>query len=186
MVCHPGRRCFAILFLGCNASIPQLCDVNPPHEEGKVGADKEFLADYDIAQVQVLMRHGARSNHHHITTQTNSHIFSCELHHPQLNASLNWPKLLSAVDADSGVPLAKQPPWSLGSIDGKTCEEGMLLPQGVKQMRDLGILHRKAYGSFLTSLLPESVYVRALSTPPRVFLSAASFMEGLEIGRAHV
>jgi len=46
-------------------------------------------------------------------------------------------------------------------------------------MLDFGSSLQKSYGPFLGSLSPEEVYVRAMKNPPRVFLSAASFLKGL-------
>jgi len=170
--------------------LPAVCNLDFTGGEGKGGEDKEFLADYEIAQVQVLMRHGARTNYHHVPNVTNPHIFSCELQGAELEASLDWPHFLEAADADSKLPLATQPSWFLETgPDGKSCKEsvceegvctggGILLPAGVRQLLDLGSSLQKAYGPFLVSLLPEDVYVRSIRLP-RVVLSAASFLKGV-------
>jgi len=166
-------------------------------QEGKNGKYKEFLADYEIAQVQVFMRHGARSNHHQIPNYINPHNFSCELQGSELEASLDFPYFLEAVDEDTGLTLPidgnPKPSWNPETgPDGKSCKEpewnrtlgklqggGVLLPKGVRQMLDFGNSLQKSYGPFLGSLSPDEVYVRAMQRPPRVFLSAASFLKGL-------
>lgn len=193
MVRHPCLICsVAVLFSGGNASpsgsevpqrkqLPAVCSLPSQGSEGRAGASRDLLADYVISQVQVLMRHGARSNYHHVPNVTNPHVFSCEVRGAELEASLEWPRLLEAVDADSGLPSAPQSPWALETApDGKTCieEGGMLLPEGVRWLGAFGTSLQSAYGPFLANLLPEDVYFRSQSVP-RVLLSAASLLTGI-------
>lgn len=161
--------------------LPPVCSAPSRGTEGRFGASKDLLADYVISQVQVLSRHGARSSYHHIPNVTNPHLFSCVMQDAESSASLEWSRLFEAVDADSGLPLAPQPSWFLETAsDGNLCAEsgGILRPEGVRQLLNLGKALRDAYGPFLHSLLPQDVYIRA-GQKPRVLLSVASFLLGI-------
>lgn len=174
-------------FVAGHEPLPPVCTTPTVGSEGKTGAGRDLLADYDIAQVQVLMRHGARSYYHIVPNVTNPRYFSCELQGTEREIVADWPRYFEILDAKDGVPLKPQPDLDLETVPtpvgpsciyGPTASKSGFRPEGVRQLADLGARVRDAYGSFLASLWPEEVYIRARNMP-RCLQSATSFLAGI-------
>lgn len=170
----------APLLCGAAGYKPHVCSAPLDGEEGR--PSENILAEYEITQVQVVTRHGARSPYHSIPNVSNPHHFICQLHGEEAEVASRWPELFRVHDR-TDVPVVPQPPLHLGTeSDGVTCQLGGLLMEGVKQTRAIGVHLREAYGEFLANLAPSQLYART-ETIPRVVISTVSLLSGLLLGR---
>mmetsp|Transcript_85130 Transcript_85130/g.237564 ORF Transcript_85130/g.237564 Transcript_85130/m.237564 type:complete len:477 (-) Transcript_85130:173-1603(-) len=162
--------------------LPRVCSAPVGGKEGRRFIGAELPPKAELLQVQVVTRHGARSPYHSLPNQTNPHTFMCELEGAEQRLATMWPELFVAVDADTGGALQPQPALALGvGADGRTCQPGGLLPEGVWQLSALGRHFRASYGELLDGISPADISVRSMSIP-RVLHSTAALLTGFLTG----
>lgn len=134
------------------------------------------IPHYKLVQLQLVMRHGARSPYHNLPNQTNPHRFMCDLHGAERSQANLWSQNFKVIDV-AGEALDPQPPLesALTQADGHTCPPGGLMEEGVRQCRNIGFYLLKSYRPLLSELSVDNTYVRAMDIP-RVLLSSVSLL----------
>jgi len=139
-------------------------------------------AGWELAQVQVLVRHGARSAIHRAAGVRAN--FSCALS-GEVEALLGrWPRAFQVADAGAaarGADRAVRRTWRPAAARNGTCAPGQLTDAGFRQLLDLGAQLRRAYGRQWADpgrTAPGEVYARSTDFQ-RTRASVAALLSGV-------
>lgn len=160
--------------------LPAFCGAPLTGAEGKPPAEE--AEGLELAQVQLVNRHGLRSPLDPIPGLVDPFKFPCAVPQELTDAVGRWPDLFRQVTGN-GVAYNPQPSL-LPRVeeDGHSCQPSQLTSRGITELVSLGEHFRAAYGASaggpLANLSSGDVYVRT-TRYVRTWTSAAALLTGL-------